>query len=436
VKIAVVGAGIAGLTTAHKLTETGHDVTCFEGGGRAGGLIRSERREGFLCEAGPNAILDGAPEVRTLIDEVGLAPRVCAPSPHASRRMVFTGGRLRALPSGPGSLLSTDLLSASAKWQLVREPAVKTPPPADDESVLAFATRRAGAEVAQRIAAPAVLGIFAGDAATLSMRSAFPRVAALEAKHGSVMRGMKAARKEGHSAGKSISFPEGLEELPRALAARLGGRLVTTPVARITRDPAGWLVDRERFDSVVVAVSPPEAVRLLESVLPEIAELRALKLASVAVAALGFRRRDLGMDLNAYGFLVARGEQPTILGCQYESTVFPGRAPDGAVLLRVLLGGTFDPGIVDLDDFTIVHRAVADLQACAGLSCQPDFTAVWRLRQVLPQYELGHERRARAIEEALAKRLRLHLLTMGIGGIGLADRIRNATALATAIGPA
>jgi oxygen-dependent protoporphyrinogen oxidase len=436
VKIAVVGAGIAGLTTAHKLTAAGHDVTCFEGAGRPGGLIRSERREGFLCEAGPNAILDGAPEVRALIDEAGLSARVCAPSPQASRRLVFIDGRLRVLPSGPGSLLSTDLLSASAKWRLVREPSVKTPPPADDESVLAFATRRAGAEVAQRIAAPAVLGIFAGDAAALSMRSAFPRVAQLEAQHGSLMRGMKAARKEGHSAGKSISFPDGLEELPRALAARLAGRLVTAPVTKVRRDPAGWLVDRERFDTVVVAVSPPEAARLLEGEIPEVAGLRALKLASVSVVALGFRRRDVGMDLDAYGFLVARGEKPTMLGCQYESTVFPGRAPEGAVLLRVLLGGTFEPAIIDMDDFTIVQRALDDLRSCAGLSSQPDFTAVWRLRQVLPQYELGHQRRVRAIEEALAKRLRLHLLTTGIGGIGLADRIRNATALATAIGPA
>jgi oxygen-dependent protoporphyrinogen oxidase len=391
---------------------------------------------GFLCEVGPQAILDGAPEVRTLFDELGLTARVCAPSPAARRRFIFTGGKLRALPTGPGSLLTSNLLSAGGKWRLMREPFIRTPPPPDDESILDFATRRAGAEAAQRIAAPAVLGVFAGDAAALSIRSTFPRVATAEAEHGSVVKGMKAARKAGLSAGRSVSFPDGLEELPRALAAKLEGRIVPVRVEAVRRDPAGWLVDRERFDDVVVALSPLAAAEVLAPVLPEIGELARLELASVAVVALGFNTTKIGLDLDAYGFLVARGEEATILGCQYESTVFPGRAPTGAVLLRSILGGTFEPGVVDEDDPAIISRTVRDLRLVAGLARDPDFAKVWRLRQVLPQYRLGHERRVRALEEAVARRLRLHLLTIGQRGVGLSDCIRNATALAAAIGPA
>jgi oxygen-dependent protoporphyrinogen oxidase len=104
--------------------------------------------------------------------------------------------------------------------------------------------------------------------------------------------------------------------------------------------------------------------------------------------------------------------------------------------VRVILGGTFEPGIVEQDDAAIIERAIQDLNVAAGLSRRPDFTRVWRLRQVLPQYELGHDRRVRTLEEAVAKRLRLHLLTIGQRGIGLTDCIRNATALAAAIGPA
>jgi oxygen-dependent protoporphyrinogen oxidase len=436
-KIAVVGGGISGLCVAHKLMLAGHEVTCFEASARPGGLIRSERREGFLCEAGPQSILDGAPEVRALFEELELGPRVCAPSPAAKRRMVFIDGKLRALPSGPGSLLTSDLLSAAAKWRLVREPSVKTPPPPDDESILDFATRRAGEEVASRIAAPATLGVFAGDAAALSIRSTFPRIAALEAEHGSVMKGMKAARRQGVTAGKSVSFPDGLEELPRALATRLGGRLVQVKVGPMRRDPGGWIVERERFDSVIVALAPLATADVVSEVAPEAAAgLRAIRLASVAVVALGYRQPDIGIDLEAYGFLVARGERPTLLGCQYESTVFPGRAPAGAVLLRAILGGTFEPGVVELDEAIVVERTLADLRLITGLERRPDFTAVWRQRQVLPQYELGHERRVRAVEEAMARRLRLHLLTTGLRGVGLSDCIRNATTLARSIGPA
>jgi oxygen-dependent protoporphyrinogen oxidase len=437
VKIAVVGGGLSGLTTAHHLVKAGHDVTCFESSARPGGLIRSERRDGFLCEVGPQAILDGAPEVRALFADLGLTARVCRPAPAARKRMIYVGGKLRTVPTGPGSLLTTDLLSLKAKWRLLREASIRERPAADDESVLEFAARRGGREVAERLAAPAVIGVFSGDAARLSMRSAFPRMASLEAKHGSLIRGMKAARRRGLTAGQSVSFPDGLEEVPRALAARLAGRLVTLEVSAVKRDLAGWTIERERFDAVIVALSPLATARVIEGVAPEAAAgLRALPLASVAVVSLGFRRQDVGMDLGAYGFLVARGERPTILGCQYESTVFPGRAPEGATLLRVILGGTFDPGAVERDDAALVAQAVGDLRTIAGLSAEPDFTAVWRMPRVLPQYEIGHERRASAIEASVAKNLRLHLLNIGLGGVGLSDCIRNAAGLAHAIGPA
>ena len=436
-KIAVIGGGLSGLTVSHHLVDAGHDVTCFDASDRPGGLIRSERRDGFLCEVGPQAILDGAPEVQALFEELGLKARVCAPAPAAKRRMVYVGGKLRTVPAGPGSFLTTNLLSLRGKWRLAREGSIKEPAGSEDETVLEFAARRGGREAAERLAAPAVIGVFSGDAGKLSMRSAFPRLAVLEARYGSLLKGMKAARRRGVRAGKSVSFPDGLEELPRALAAKLGGRLVTLKVSPIKRDLAGWTVEHERFDGVVVALAPLAAAQAIEGVVPAAAAgLRGLTLASVAVVALGFRRQDLGMDLGAYGFLVARGEKPTILGCQYDSTTFPGRAPQGGALLRVLLGGTFEPGAVERDDAALVAHALGDLRTIAGLKAEPDFTAVWRHRQVLPQYEVGHERRASAIEAAVAKNLRLHLLTVGLRGVGLSDCIRNAAALANKIGPA
>src|SRR5262249_24977244 len=161
--------------------------------------------------------------------------RVCRPSPAARRRFIFIDGKLRALPSGPASLLGTDLLSAAGKWRLVKEPFTRTPPPPQAEPIPAFAPRPPRPQVPRRIPAPGVLGVFAGDAAALSMRSTFPRIAALEAEHGSVVRGMKAARKAGQSAGLSVSFPDGLEELPRALAARLEGRILPVQIGAVRR---------------------------------------------------------------------------------------------------------------------------------------------------------------------------------------------------------
>ncbi len=428
-KIAVVGGGISGLVTAHRLMREGHDVVCFEAD-RPGGLLRTEKRDGFLCEVGPQGILDGSPEVKKLLAELGLTS--IPSSPAARSRYVFVKRKLRRVPTGPLSLLTSDLLSASGKWRLMREPKVppRTMEPDEDESVLDFAIRRAGPEVAALVT-PAVLGIFAGDAAVLSLRSAFPKVASLETEHGSVLRGIESTRRTAASSGTLVSFAEGIEELPRALARRLGDRLVTTRVQNLRREGSQWRLDGHTADVVVLAVGPRAAAALV----PEAAALREIPLASVAVVCLGFRHAAIGMKLDAYGFLVARGEPPTILGCQYDSSVFPGRAPKGGVLLRVILGGTFDPRLVDRDDRALIDHAVGDLRLAAGLTAVPAFAAVWRHRDVIPQYHLGHERRARAIEAALPPGL--HLLGMSLRGVGISDAIRNAEALkvAAASGP-
>jgi protoporphyrinogen/coproporphyrinogen III oxidase len=451
VRVVVVGAGISGLTAAWRLQGLGHDVTCVDPSRRPGGLIRSERRDGFLCEVGPQAIVDGAPETRALVTDLELAPEVVRPAPAARRRYVYTRGRLRAVPTTPPSLLSSDLLSLAGKWRLLREPWVKPRPlQAEEESVLAFAERRLGPEAARNLVGPAIIGIFAGDAARLSLRSALPRLHDLETQHGSLLRGLRALRKGGALLGKSFSFRQGLERLPQALSTRLGDRLRHAEVHELHREGDGsWSVELRpsgsdvaespppilKADAVVLATPPRVTASLLAPLLPEAAQaLRSVPLAPVAVVCLGFQTTDIGMDLNAYGFLVAREQGPKLLGCQYESTIFPGRAPAGCVLLRALYGGTFDPDAVEESDDALVRRAWQELRTIAGLSRFPDVTAVWRIRDAIPQYELGHLARVTTVERATATLPGLHVLGLALFGIGVNDCIRAATQLARTIG--
>ena len=428
-RVAVLGRGISGLAAAHFLTRAGHDVVSIDPAGEPGGLICSTRIEGFLCEAGPQALFDGPAETRQLVTDAGLDSRVIRAEPTARRRFIHARGQLHPLPGGPVGLVRSRLLSWRGKLRLVREPFLRGAAPEGDESVLAFATRRFGEEAARALVATAVIGIYAGDAAELSVQSALPRLAALERTHGSVVRGAIKQRRQGGGFGKPISFPDGLQELARALEQKLGDRHIVAAAARIARAGDGWRVSLAGgaapidAGAVVVATGGAAAAALLDPLAP------------AAVVCLGFRSADIGLDLRAYGFLVARdpmvgGAPSTVLGCQYESSIFAGRAPQGSVLLRAILGGTFEPAIVDESDDAVRARTVADLRRLAGLTREPDFVGIWRHRDAIPQYALGHAALVAEADADLARHPGLHLIGHTLRGVGLNDCIAAAAALA------
>ena len=433
-RIAIVGGGISGLATAHLSAARGHDVVLVDDGAAAGGLIGSVRRDGFLCERGPQAVLDGAEATRALIESAGLSARVLRAGPAARRRFVYVGGALRPFPASPPALMKTNLLSARSKLRLFLEPFIGRS--AGDESVFTFVARRFGREAAERAAAPALIGVFAGDAAALSVRSALPRVAAMEREHGSILRALM-RRKRGAGLGHPVSFPDGLAELPAALAAALGKRRHAGRAVEIVRYARGWRVITAagatiEGERLVLATPAAATAQLLAPHAAEAAAaLRAIAHAPVAVVCAGFRSGEgLGADLDAYGFVVARGEGVRLLGCQYETSVFSKRAPAGGVLLRALMGGTFDPALVDADDGTIAAQGVADLRQVTGLAREPDFVDVWRARPGIPQYDLAHADRVRAVDDAVARLPGLAVIGNALRGVGVNDCIAAAAQIA------
>ncbi len=445
-RIAVIGGGISGLTAAHRLAAGGHDVLLLDDAAEPGGLVASTREDGFLCEHGPQAVLDGPDDVRALIAGAGLEARTVRAFPESRRRSIYVGGALRPFPASPPALIKTSLLSARGKLRLLREPFVRRGGGAeggDDESVFDFVARRFGPEAAARVAGPALIGVYAGDAAALSVAAAFPRLVALERAHGSVLRGMFRTRGASRL-GRPVSFPDGLAELPRALAAALGRRRRAARARAIEPGDGGWRValDGETLDAERVVLATPAAATaaLLAPHAPAAAEaLRAIPHAPVAVVCLGFRPSatgtpDLGMDLDGYGFVVARGEGIKLLGCQYESSVFPGRAPEGGVLLRALVGGTFDPALVDADDGALAAQATGDLRRVAGLRRDPEVVRIFRARPGIPQYDRAHLQRVRAVDDAVARLPGLTVIGHALRGVGLGACIQAASSTARDIG--
>ena len=394
-------------------------MVVLESRDRVGGNIRTDHADGYTIEAGPNGFLDNAPTTLDLVRRLRLEDRLQPADDSAGKRFIYRGGRLHLLPSGPLGLLKTPVLSLAGRLRALFEPFARGKPEGVDESVHAFASRRIGTEAASVLVDAMVSGVFAGNARQLSLRSAFPKMAAMESEHGSLVRAMvarmKARKREqaGRSGGSPAgpggtltSFDDGMSLLVEDLAAALGSAVRTgSRVAALEREGQAWRLRLEagepvEADAVVLAVPAGPAGVLLEVLDTELAAtVAAIPGASLAVVALGYRLEDLdGRPPEGFGFLVPRGQGPRILGCLWSSSIFPGRAPEGHVLLRCMIGGAHDPAAADADEAELLEIVRRDLASTMGVTAAPAFTRLYRWPGGIPQYTIGHRERLERIE--------------------------------------
>jgi oxygen-dependent protoporphyrinogen oxidase len=426
-KVVIVGGGISGLAVAYRLREAmpAVEVTVLEQSDRPGGTVWTEREGGFQVEAGPNGFLDTKPATLELCRAVGLGDRVIPASEAAGKnRYLFLGDKLRPLPGGLLSFLGTDLLSWRGKLSLILERFRRRPAHDRDESIAAFARRRAGKEAAEVLADALVTGIYAGDPALLSVRATFPRLAALEREHGSVLKGMaRAARQRRAEArargqayqrpGRMWSFREGLRLLIEALHERLAGRvLLGVDVRSVRRDAGGgpeWVVaaegkDRWTADAVVLTCPAYRQAGLLAELDRELAELiGGIAYNRIAVVALGYRHEDVPGWLNGFGFIAPQRLRRDVLGVQWCSSIFPDRAPPGAVLLRAMCGGWHRAEVAGWDEPRLLEAVRAEMRLAMNITAPPVFHRLIRWDRAIPQYHLGHQDRVARIEAAAAR---------------------------------
>jgi oxygen-dependent protoporphyrinogen oxidase len=432
----VVGGGLAGLARGHALARRGVDVRVLEASQRPGGVVKTEKTGGYLLELGPNTVRPTR-EIWNLIGELGLSDAALLAPPSLPRFVEFDG-RLHALAPGPATLLTTRLLSIPGKLRLLREPFVGA---RDDprESVADFFARRLGPEVADRLVAAFVSGIWAGDARSLAARSSFPLLARWEREHGSLLRGALASRPHRDPSRSALpkgllSFRDGLETLPRALAASLGARLSRgAPVRRLSRDGGRWRVETEQeslaADRVIVAAPAAEAARLLEDVDPQAARaLSQVPQPPLAVLHLAWPAAAFPTPLLGFGHLVVPTGKRRILGAVWSSCLFPGRAPQGQVLLTAFAGGSRDPAAAALPDAELLELATRELSASLGARSAARLIRVTRYARSIPQYDRDHETRLAALEQAERRNPGLTFIGNYRGGISVGDVVRNGLA--------
>jgi oxygen-dependent protoporphyrinogen oxidase len=455
-RIIVIGGGIAGLAAAHRLIELKNansldlEVVLLESSHRLGGCIASERFDDFLVEAGPDSFITEKPWALRLCERLGLTSRLVSTQSAYQKIYIVHEGKLVPLPEGFFLLaptrvmpfLQTPLFSWGGKLRIAAELLLPRGNLDNDESLGAFVRRRFGNEALQRVAQPLVGGIYASDPEKLSLTATMPRFKEMERSRRSLIWAMwseqrqRARKREGGSGARwslFVTLANGMQELIDTLAQRLpqGSVHLNSAVTNIVRhNQDRWRVTTntgEIFsaDGLVLATPAFQSGKMLASILPDAAkELTSVSYASTATVSLAYRNEDFPCSPNSFGFVVPAREARKIMACTFSSLKYPGRAPEGHLLIRTFVGGSLQPELFS-DNNAIMEETVRnELRSLLGVTAQPLFIRICRHPKSMPQYHLGHQAKIQRVASALEEFSDVALAGSAYSGVGISDCVR------------
>jgi len=437
--VAIIGAGITGLTAAFELQQRGVDCTVYEASDRVGGVIRTIQEDGFLVECGPNSILDTHPNLGKMIARLGIEGNKLEPQPAAINRFIVRDGQPIALPTSPPALFNSKAFSTKAKLRLLREPFI-TSKSNESESLADFVLRRLGREFLDYAINPFVGGVYAGDPAKLSTALAFPKLYALEQEYGSLIKGAikgaKDRKKRKEVASKDarmFTFDDGMEVLPKQLAAKLGDAVkLNSPVAGFQRlDNGQWRINGEEYSDVLLAI-PAHTMPKLEAPF-DLSPFADIYYPPVASLSIGFSENQFTHPLNGFGVLIPKVEKRYSLGALFPSSTFTGRAPSGMTLLTVFIGGSMSPEKALQDEEEMLANTLKDLEDLLGLSGGPEYKRLSVYPQAIPQYVVGYERFLNHMKQIETDHPGIHFAGHYRDGISVANSILSGIAVAEQI---
>ena len=439
--VAIIGAGVTGLTAAFCLKRRGIPVTVYEASGRVGGVIQSIRQDGYLAEFGPNTILETSPKITQLVRDAGLEIRRLDPAPEAGARYVVRYRRPIAMPDSLLGFFTTKLFSAKAKLAVLREPFVAPRRDGKEENIAEFVVRRLGQEFLDHAIDALVAGVYAGDPCKLSVTQAFPKLGQLEARYGSLIKGQIFGARERKRRGEiakdrapKFSFDEGLQVLPETLRERLGEAVrLNTAVTRLTQTGTGWLLDlrdcgqvaRAEHSAVIYAGTAFKLAELeVQAQVPlHLMTFGEIRYPPVASVVLGFRREDVAHPCEGFGMLIPKVEGFRILGTIFSSSLFPNRAPAGHLTLTSYVGGERYPELASLPPEKLFEVTREDLRVLLGVKGKPTFQHSVFYPKAIPQYNIGYGRFRELMTEAERKAPGLFFAGHYRDGVSLSDSI-------------
>lgn len=460
--ILIIGGGITGLAAAHHVRELAASrglplrSTLLESSNHLGGAIRTIQHDGFLIELGPDNFITNKPGAVSLCKRLGLESQLLPTNDANRRAMVVRRGKLMPIPEGfelmaPRNMYAmarSPIFSLRGKLRMWMEQFVKPPGNVEDESLESFVVRRFGREALDRLIQPLIGGIYTADPKMLSLRATVPRFLDMEAQHGSIIRAMKHEKKQRKKAESNkpaastdtgarysmfMTLRDGMSQLPAALAAKLGDTIqLNRRVIALARSENQWRVDLAdgshlSADGVVIAAPSFVAGQLLAPLDgPLSTALNSIEYASSAIVVAAYRRDQVTHPLDAFGFVVPTIENRSIIAGSFSHVKYPGRAPQGCVLLRAFIGGATQEGMMKQDDAQMVATMQREFESLLGVSGPPMFTHVQRWPRSMPQYFVGHMKLVESIRSMTAKHHGLELTGSGYDGVGIPDCVTSA----------
>jgi oxygen-dependent protoporphyrinogen oxidase len=448
-RVAIIGGGIAGLSAAYflersKRDDAGLEWTLFEKSDRPGGVIRTEQRDGYVLEAGPDSFLTIKPDGAQLCRDLGIGGELISSNDSERKTYILVKGRLIAIPDGlqfmvptrVWPIVTTPLFSFGTKLRMAAELLTRAGTRAD-ESVGDFVRRHFGEQMVDRVAEPLLAGVYGGNADHLSVQAVLPRFVEMERQTGSLARATLRARKRAAAQQNGAqaqplftSLKSGMQQMVDTLLAAIPRERLKLcqPVLSLKRLGGDWQLETPeggaRFDIVLLAVPAQASAALLKPVHAELAaNLARITYTSSVAVALAYDKLELPAG---HGFLIPSREDRKMMACTFVHKKFPYRVPDGGMLLRCFFSSARMPDLLNYDDATLESIARDELKLVLGLTSQPHFARVFRWDCALPQYETGHLKRVAQMERWIAGLPGLEIIGNSFHGIGVPDCIRSA----------
>ena len=450
-KIVVIGAGISGLTTAYLLYKEGYDVVVLEQKDNVGGSIETVYENGFLFDRGPNSGLETTPIIQQLVDDLNLRDQFVYANREGNKRYILRNGQLHALPMSPPAFFKTKLFSGKAKLRLLAEPFIRRSKDGYYQSIAEFVTRRLGKDFLEYAINPFVAGVYAGRPEELSVKSAFPKLYALEEEYGGLIIGTirsirkrKKSKEVSKQSAKMFSFKDGMKVLPEAIVDVLGNRVSTGAEVisvRSTSEGNYGVTFRDGkqnltllADIVLSTVPAYKAAELFGHFDEALAKhLNDIYYPPVLVLYLVYERSVVGQQLDGFGFLIPEKEEKSFLGAIWNSVIFPNRTDETKASFTLFIGGSRDAGFVDDVEHMVIDRARREFELIMKISAEPVLIAKRFWPKAIPQYNLGYVEHENFFDHFEKDNKGIILGGNYRGGISVGDCIKNSELVAQRI---